>query len=102
HRDLARAFIGATVRGFELAADDPEKAAALLVAQNPGVFDGNPTLPLESQKFLASGGYLRDENGAVGRQTLTKWQGYSGFLFDQGLLAGPDRTPRAPDTHDAA
>ena len=99
HRDLARAFVGATVRGFELAADDPEKAAALLVAQNPGVFDGNPTLPLESQKFLASGGYLRDENGAVGRQTLTKWQGYSGFLFDQGLLAGPDGKPlaKAPD-----
>ena len=99
HRDLARAFIGATVRGFELAADAPEKAAALLVAQNPGVFDGNPALPLESQKFLASGGYLRDENGAVGRQTLDKWQGYSGFLFDQGLLAGPDGKPlaKAPD-----
>ena len=45
HPDLARAFIGATVRGFEFAADDPEKAAALLVAQNPGVFDGNPALP---------------------------------------------------------
>ena len=99
HPDLARAFVGATVRGFELAADDPEKAAALLVAQNPGVFDGNPALPLESQKFLASGGYLRDENGAVGRQTLAKWQGYSGFLFDQGLLAGPDGKPlaKAPD-----
>ena len=99
HPDLARAFIGATVRGFELAADDPEKAAALLVAQNPGVFDGNPALPLESQQFLASGGYLRDENGVVGRQTLAKWQGYSGFLFDQGLLAGPDGKPlaKAPD-----
>ncbi len=99
HPDLARAFIGATVRGFELAADDPEKAAALLVAQNPGVFDGNPALPLESQKFLASGGYLRDEDGAVGRQALAKWQGYSGFLFDQGLLTGPDGKPlaKAPD-----
>jgi ABC-type nitrate/sulfonate/bicarbonate transport system substrate-binding protein len=99
HPDLARAFVGATVRGFELAADDPETAAALLVAQNPGVFDGNPALPLESQKFLASGGYLRDENGAVGRQTLAKWQGYSGFLFAQGLLAGPDGKPlaTAPD-----
>src|SRR6185503_1471558 len=75
HPDLARAFIGATVRGFVMAAADPEKAAALLVSQNPGVFDGNPALPLASQKFLASGGYLRDENGAVGRQTLTKWQG---------------------------
>jgi ABC-type nitrate/sulfonate/bicarbonate transport system substrate-binding protein len=99
HPDLARAFVGATVRGFELAADDPENAAALLDSQNPGVFDGNPALPLASQKFLASGGYLRDESGAVGRQTLDKWQGYSGFLFDQGLLAGPDGKPlaKAPD-----
>ena len=99
HPDLARAFIGATVRGYELAADDPQKAAALLVSQNRGVFDGNPALPLESQKFLASGGYLRDEGGAVGRQTLARWQGYSGFLFDQGLLAGPDGKPlaKAPD-----
>jgi ABC-type nitrate/sulfonate/bicarbonate transport system substrate-binding protein len=99
HPDLARAFVGATVRGYELAADDPERAAGLLVAQNPGVFDGNPALPLESQKFLAAGGYLRDENGAVGHQTLAKWQGYSGFLFDEGLLAGPDGKPlaKAPD-----
>ena len=97
--ELARAFIAATVRGFELAADDPDSAAALLVAQNPGVFDGNPALPLESQKFLAEGGYLRDEDGKVGRQTLVKWQGYSGFLFAQGLLAGPDGKPlaTAPD-----
>ena len=97
--DLARAFIGATVRGFEFAADDPDGAAALLSAQNPGVFDGNPALPAESQKFLAEGGYLRDENGTVGRQTLAKWQGYSGFLFEQGLLAGPDGKPlaTAPD-----
>ena len=97
--ELARAFVAATVRGFELAADDPDGAAALLSAQNPGVFDGNPALPLESQKFLAEGGYLRDEDGAVGRQTLVKWQAYSGFLFAQGLLAGPDGKPlaTAPD-----
>ena len=97
--DLARAFIGATVRGFELAADDPDAAADLLVSENPGVFDGNPDLPAESQRFLADGGFLRDESGVVGAQTLDKWQGYSGFLFEQGLLAGPDGQPlaAAPD-----
>ena len=52
---------------------------------------GTRTLPLESQRFLAEGGYLRDESGAVGRQTLAKWQGYSGFLFEQGLLSRPGR-----------
>jgi ABC-type nitrate/sulfonate/bicarbonate transport system substrate-binding protein len=97
--ELARAFVAATVRGFELAAADPDEAAALLVSQNPGVFDGNPTLPQASQRFLAAGGFLRDESGAVGRQTLARWQGYSGFLFQQGLLADAKGKPltAAPD-----
>ena len=99
HPDLARAFVGATARGFDLAASDPDEGARLLVSANPGVFDGSPDLPLASQRFLATGGYLRDANGEVGRQTLAEWQGYSGFLFDQKLLAGPDGKPlaTAPD-----
>ena len=97
--ELARAFLAATVRGFQLAATDPDAAAALLIAQNPGVFDGNPKLPVDSQRFLASTGLLTDESGQVGRQTLAKWQGYSGFLFKQGLLTGADGKPltTAPD-----
>lgn len=99
HPDLAKAFIGATVRGFEVATDDPDSAAALLVSQNPGVFDGSPALPAASQEFLATGGFLRDKDGAIGRQTLDEWKGYSGFLFDQGLLVDPDGAPlkAAPD-----
>ena len=97
--ELARAFVAATVRGFELAADAPDEAAALLVSQNPGVFDGNPKLPAASQRFLAAGGFLRDESGAVGRQTLARWQGYSSFLYDGGLLADANGKPltMAPD-----
>jgi NitT/TauT family transport system substrate-binding protein len=97
--DLARAFVGATVRGFEFAADQPDQAAAILIAQNPSVFDSNPKLPLASQRFLASGGYLKDESGKVGTQTLAKWQGYSGFLYAQGLLTDKDGKPltAAPD-----
>jgi ABC-type nitrate/sulfonate/bicarbonate transport system substrate-binding protein len=97
--ELARAFVGATVRGFEFAADQPDQAAAILIAQNPGVFDGSPQLPLASQRFLASGGYLRDESGKVGTQTLAKWQGYSGFLYTQGILSDKDGKPltAAPD-----
>jgi len=97
--ELARAFLAATVRGFQLAATDPDAAAGMLVAQNPGVFDGNPKLPLESARFIASTGLLTDESGQVGRQTLAKWQGYSGFLFSQGLLTGANGKPltAAPD-----
>ena len=91
--DAARRFVAATVRGFELAASDPDKAAALLVAQNPGVFDANPALTGDSQRFLADGGFLVDAEGKVGPQTLERWQGYSGFLYEQGLLVDASGKP---------
>jgi ABC-type nitrate/sulfonate/bicarbonate transport system substrate-binding protein len=91
--DLARAFVGATVRGFEAAIADPARAADILIQQNPGVFDANPVLPRESTAFLVDGGYLVDAAGHVGTQTLPEWQGYSSFLYDQGLLSGKDGKP---------
>ena len=66
----ARAFVGATVRGFELAAASPDEASAILVAQNPGIFDANPELPAASARFMAEQGLLVDAGGRVGVQTL--------------------------------
>ena len=98
--ELARAFVAATVRGFELAADDPDGAAALLIAQNPGVFDGNPALPLASQQFLAERRLPpRRERG--GRPPDA---GQVAGLLGLPLRAGPagrrrtaSRSPTAPD-----
>lgn len=84
--DLARRFVAATVRGFERAASDPDLAAAMLIEENPGVFDANPNLPLASARFLAEGRYYVDDEGRVGWQTLEKWKSYSGFLYEEGLL----------------
>ena len=84
--DAARRFVGATVRGLQFSADRPDEAAAMLVEENPGVFDANPKLPKASQQFLAQGGYLVDAAGHAGTQTLERWTAYSKFLFDQGLL----------------
>ena len=50
------------------------------------MFDANKELPAASQRFLADGGYLLDADGTFGTQTLERWQGYSGFLYEQGLL----------------
>ena len=99
HPDLAKRFVVATVHGFQYAADHPDDAAAILIAANPGVFDANPKLPLDSAHFLATGRFYVDATGKVGSQTLEEWTGYSKFLFDQGLLAGPDGKPlaSAPD-----
>lgn len=93
--DAIRHFLAATVRGFEAAQADPDGAARILVDENPGIFEANPELPRESARFLVEGGYLVDSEGLVGRQTLGQWSGYSGFLFDQGLLADPEGRPLA-------
>ncbi|HYO45037.1 MAG TPA: ABC transporter substrate-binding protein [Candidatus Limnocylindrales bacterium] len=97
--DAARRFIGATTQGLEFAAANPAEAASILVAQNPGVFDANPELPMASARFMAESGLLVDAAGKVGVQTLETWTGYSSFLFEQGLLTDADGKPlaAAPD-----
>jgi ABC-type nitrate/sulfonate/bicarbonate transport system substrate-binding protein len=84
--EAAKAFIGATVRGFQYAVQDPDGAAQLLMDENPGVFDANRALPTASAQYLSNEGLLVDKNGRVGTQTLPEWTGYSSFLYDQGLL----------------
>jgi ABC-type nitrate/sulfonate/bicarbonate transport system substrate-binding protein len=91
--DAARRFVAATAAGFAFAAAKPDEAAALLVSENPGVFDANKDLPRASQEFLVKGGYLLDADGRFGAQTLERWQGYSDFLYRQGLLADGDGKP---------
>jgi hypothetical protein len=87
--------VGATVRGFELAAASPDDASAILVAQNPGIFDANPELPAASARFMAEQGLLVDAEGRVGVQTLDQWTGYASFLYEQGLLADAEGKPLA-------
>jgi NitT/TauT family transport system substrate-binding protein len=100
--DAARRFVAATVRGFEFAARDPDAAAAMLIDENPGVFDANPGLPKASAEFIDDKGLYVDAAGNVGTQTLEKWQGYSGFLYDQGLLVDGDGKPlKAPPDYAA-
>ena len=91
--DVARRFVQAVQRGYRLAADDPARGAALLQQANPGAFT-EPELVTRSQELL-SREYLRDESGRIGTQTLERWSGFSGYLFDNGLLAGPDGAPLA-------
>lgn len=89
--DVADRFVHAAQRGYQLAADDPARAAQLLMDANPGAFT-EPELVRRSQEMLAAE-YLRDENGRVGTQTLEKWAGYSGWVFESGVLTGPDGAP---------
>ena len=91
--DLARRFLDATVQGFQFAADNPDEAAAILIAQNPGIFDANPKLPLDSARFLATNKLYVNEAGLVGPQTLDRWTAYSSFLYREGLLSDGNGKP---------
>ncbi len=88
HPERAAAFVQAAQRGYQLAADDPERAAQGPEEANPGAFT-EPELVV-AQPAMLSERYLRDDAGVVGTQTLERWSGFSGFLFDAGVLAGPD------------
>jgi len=89
--DAARAFVQAAQRGYQLGADDPARGAELLMKANPGTF-AEPELVTRSQDMLAAS-FLRNAAGQVGPQTAQTWAGFSGFLFDTGMLAGPDGGP---------
>lgn len=93
HADAATRFVQAVQRGYQLGADDPARATRLLTDANPGVFT-EPELVSRSQAMLAST-YLRDASGKVGHQTARQWSGYSGFVFDAGVLVGTDGKPLA-------
>ncbi len=92
HADVAKRFLAATAAGYEEAASRPDMAAAKLIAANPGVFDANPALPLDSARYLAEHG-LYGTPTRVGPQSVAQWTAFSGFLFDTGLLTGPDGKP---------
>ncbi len=95
--DTAKAFVQALQRGYRFAADQPDEAARILIAANPGVF-ADEELVTQSQRMLAEK-YLKAADSSVGTQTADQWSTYGGFLFDAGLLVGPDGSPlsTAPD-----
>lgn len=95
--DTAKAFVQALQRGYRFAADQPDDAARILIAANPGVF-ADEELVTQSQRMLAEK-YLKAADGSIGTQTAEQWSTYGRFLFDAGLLVGPDGAPlsTAPD-----
>ncbi|CAM2872057.1 ABC transporter substrate-binding protein [Skermania piniformis] len=95
--DAARKFVQVLQRGYQLAADDPAKAAQDLIDSNPDSFD-DPALVTTSQNLLAAE-YMKDADGKVGNQTLARWTDYSRLLYQHGLLADGEGQPltREPD-----
>jgi NitT/TauT family transport system substrate-binding protein len=77
------AFLDATRRGYEFAADNPEEAAALLgdTAEGPGLDD--EAFLVESQRRIA-GAYCTD--GEWGRMQHTRWADFVEWLAEESVL----------------
>ncbi|GIG40198.1 ABC transporter substrate-binding protein [Cellulomonas phragmiteti] len=89
--DVAAAFVDALRRGYAYAADHPDEAAQLLLDAHPDAF-ADAAMVRESQRLLAAE-YLRADDGTVGGIDAARFAGYADFLFERGLLTGPDGDP---------
>jgi ABC-type nitrate/sulfonate/bicarbonate transport system substrate-binding protein len=82
HEEVVKKFMQATKRGYEEAAQNPEKAANTLIKQVPEL-DGQ--LVRESQNYLSSK-YI-DDAPSWGSFDLARWNKSYKWMYDAGLLA---------------
>ena len=97
---LAKAFVEATVLGFEVAADDPDGAAALLIEENPGVFDANPSCPSQASGSSPSSDYLATRRGRSGTRRSSDGRATRASCTSRACWPGrtASRWPRRPTT----
>ncbi|MCC1481160.1 ABC transporter substrate-binding protein [Roseibaca sp. Y0-43] len=87
--DTARAFIQAAQRGYAFAAQNPQEAAEILIAETAGMLS-NPDLVRASMQALVAGGYLQDPGEAVGLIDPDMMANITQFLFEAGILRDAD------------
>lgn len=86
HPDIARAFLAATVRGYEYAIEHPEEAAELLIAgDTTGSLADARDLVVASQQWLTDQ-YISDAAG-FGVFDETRWNSFYTWLYTNGLTA---------------
>ncbi|WP_333714868.1 ABC transporter substrate-binding protein [Yoonia sp.] len=90
--DTARAFVQAAQRGYDFAANNPEEAAEMLIAETSGMLT-NPDLVRASMAALVDGGYLQDPGEPVGLIDGAMFANITRFLFEAGIMRGEDGRP---------
>jgi len=80
---LTRAFLRATRRGYEYAAEHPDEAAEILLKYSP---ESDPELVRASQRWLSP--RYQDDAPQWGVQDPEVWRRFTGFLQENGLLDG--------------
>lgn len=82
--EQAKAFMAATAKGYEFAAENPEEAAQMLMdGDNTGSLKGSEELVIKSQEFL-SARYI-DDAESWGVIDPDRWNAFYKWLYDNGL-----------------
>jgi ABC-type nitrate/sulfonate/bicarbonate transport system substrate-binding protein len=90
--ELARAFLQATVKGFDFAVRNPDEAVTLMIAANEDALS-NPALVRASLTALIDGHYLRTATGVTGRIDPAKMDAIGDYLFEAKILKDADGKP---------
>lgn len=82
--ELAEKFIRATQKGYNLAIENPEKAADALLKHSPEL---DKDLVYASAKYLA--GEYQEEGMKLGEMKKEMWENYSNWMYEKGLIPEP-------------
>ena len=84
--ETARAFLAATARGYEYAAENPREAAEMLISgDTTGSLNDARELVYASQEWISA--RYQAESAAWGRFDPERWNGFYSWLYTNGLTA---------------
>lgn len=86
HPDDAAAFVQAVSRGYAYAAQNPARAADLLIEANPDTLGTAKELVHRSAELMAKDGYLVSKDREIGSSNPDAWKKFGSFLFEGGFL----------------
>lgn len=85
NEDTAKAFLAATAMGYEYAIENPAEAAQILIdGDDTGSLAGAEELVLASQDYMVD--QYKAEADQWGYITPERWDGFYGWLFEEGLI----------------
>ncbi len=83
--DTVKAFVAATSKGYNYAAENPEEAANILIeSDDTGALTGSETLVTESQKWISEQ-YIADAD-KWGYIDAARWNGFYAWLWENKLI----------------
>lgn len=84
-KEKAEAFLSATKKGYEFAAENPEEASQMLIdGDETGSLKGSEELVTESQKWISKE-YISDAS-SFGVIDEERWNSFYKWLYNEGLI----------------